>query len=167
MPLIEKGDIVADTWTEIADDAAIPDDGGVVVSLNRWKAEAETLRGRNQPVGVRLPPATQAEVLDGLFGGLALVVVGLPKFRDGRAFTVVHDLRERFGFTGTIRAVGHILPDQYPLLVRCGVDQVVIPEGSKPETWKAVLSQMTHAYQTTVNNDTPLSPLKRLLKTTG
>lgn len=167
MPLIEKGDIVANTWTEIADDAALPDDGGVVVSLKRWQAEAETLRGRNQPVGVRIPTGTQAAALDGLLAGLALVAVEMPKFRDGRAFTVARDLREHLGFTGTIRAVGHILPDQYAYLTRCGVDQVAIPESAKVETWKAALSQISSAYQNTIGDDTPLSPLKRMLQQAG
>lgn len=167
MPLIEQGELVADDWSEIADADAVPADGGVIVSLARWLAEGEVLRGRNQPVGVRLPPATQAEVLADHLAGVALVAVDFPKFRDGRGFTVARDLRERFGFKGVIRAVGHTLPDQYGHLARCGVDQVEIPDGAKPEHWKAALTALEGAYQTTVGDARPLSPLKRRLLSAG
>jgi uncharacterized protein (DUF934 family) len=164
VPLIEKGQIVADGWIEVADDAPLPNEGGAIVSLARRIAEAELLRGRNQPLGVRLPTAAQAEALSEHLAGVDLVVVDFPKFRDGRGFTVARDLRERFGFTGVIRAVGNTLPDQYGFLVRCGVDQVEIPAGAKVETWTAALDSFTGVYQTTVGDDRPLSPLKRLLK---
>jgi len=167
VPLIEQGEIVADAWVEVADDAALPAEGGAIISLARRIAEAETLRGRNQPLGVRIPPATRAEALAEHLDGVQLVVVDFPKFRDGRGFTVARDLKERFGFKGVVRAVGHVLPDQYGFLVRCGVDQVVIPEGAKVETWRAALDSFTGAYQTSVGDDRPLSPLKRLLNKAG
>lgn len=167
MPLIEKGEVVADAWVEVADGAPLPAEGGAIVSLARRIAEAETLRGRNQPLGVRLPPATQAEALAEHLAGVDLVVVDFPKFRDGRGFTVARDLRERFGFKGVIRAVGHVLPDQYGFLVRCGVDQAAIPADAKVETWKQALDSFTGVYQTSVGDDRPLSPLKRLLNAAG
>ncbi len=164
MPILENGAPVADPWTEIADDAALPASGPVIVSLARWRAERETLATRADPVGVRLPTGAFDDAIAGDLGALALVVVELPKFRDGRAFTVARNLRERHGFKGEIRATGHIIPDQYAFLTRCGVTSVAVPEGADLEQWRRSAESVTIAYQTAATDAEPLSPLKRFLR---
>ena len=67
---------------------------------------------------------------------LDLVVVEFPKFRDGRGFTVARSLRERHGFKGDIRAIGHVLPDQFAALVQCGFSTIVTPAEHPPEQWQ-------------------------------
>ncbi|QDH16804.1 DUF934 domain-containing protein [Swingsia samuiensis] len=81
---------------------------------------------------------------------LELVVVQFPIFRDGRAFTQARELREYHHYTGEIRAEGHILPDQADFFKRCGVDSVVLPEGSDPELWKKQIERYAMAYQRSV-----------------
>ena len=51
-------------------------------------------------------------------------VVGahFPIFRDGRSFSTVALLRERFTWTGEIRAIGDVLIDQLLQGARCGFD---------------------------------------------
>lgn len=51
-------------------------------------------------------------------------VVGahFPIFRDGRSFSTVALLRERFTWTGEIRAIGDVLIDQLLHGARCGFD---------------------------------------------
>jgi uncharacterized protein (DUF934 family) len=63
MPLVKDGALVADSWTRIADDAALPGDGAVAVSFKRWQAERDTLLGRNAPVGVFLGNTDPVEAL--------------------------------------------------------------------------------------------------------
>ncbi|MCR6628611.1 MAG: DUF934 domain-containing protein [Magnetospirillum sp.] len=58
---------------------------------------------------------------------LDLVVIDFPRFRDGRGFTLARTLRERYGFTGEIRAQGNLLPDQLSLLQRCGFSSIAVP----------------------------------------
>ena len=161
MPLIENGRAVADTWVSLADDAALPAEGAIVVSFARWQAERDALSARTAPLGVRLPSNLTAGVLAPDLERFALVVVEFPKFRDGRGFSTARELRERYGFTGEIRAVGNIIADQYPLLVRCGVSTVEVPEGTDVETWARTLNTVTIAYQASVGADEPLALLRR------
>ena len=46
------------------------------------------------------------------------------KFSDGRSFSYAEILRERFDFSGELRAGGDVLLDEIPLMLRCGFDFV-------------------------------------------
>lgn len=96
--------------------------------------------------------------------GLALAVIQFPAFRDGRGFSLARALRERHGFAGEIRACGHILPDQYVLLARCGVDTIELPASTKLAPCRAALQQFDVAYQAAALEDAPISPLRRHLQ---
>jgi uncharacterized protein (DUF934 family) len=60
-------------------------------------------------------------------GQLTLIRVAFPAFTDGRAFTVARRLRMA-GYTGTLRAVGPVIADQYAMARRVGFDEVEIPD---------------------------------------
>ena len=64
MPLIRDGALVEDSWTRVADDAAIPD-GPAIVSLARWQAELEVLIGRNGALGLLLASSEAPEAVAG------------------------------------------------------------------------------------------------------
>ncbi|GAP24668.1 DUF934 domain-containing protein [Gluconobacter sp. NFX36] len=87
---------------------------------------------------------------------LELVVLRFPIFRDGRVFTQARELREYLRFSGEIRAEGHVLPDQAAFLKRCGVDSVVLPDGSDPALWERQLSRFPVAYQRSVLPSRPV-----------
>jgi uncharacterized protein (DUF934 family) len=57
--------------------------------------------------------------------GAALVIVTFPTFSDGRGFTLARHLRAS-GFSGRLRARGHVIADQYAMARRCGFDEVEI-----------------------------------------
>lgn len=76
---------------------------------------------------VELTPSDRAEALTGRLAKLELIRVIFPAFNDGRGFTIGHDLR-RLGFTGRLRAAGHVLADQYAMTRRAGFDEVEIPQ---------------------------------------
>jgi uncharacterized protein (DUF934 family) len=160
MPLLEQGKIVEDPWLAVAEDAEIPAGSPAIVSLARLAAASET---RNAPLGVRVGPATRPEDLAPWLDRVSLVAIDFPKFRDGRGFTIARTLRERYGFTGEIRALGHVLADQYVFLLRCGFTTVEVPEGAVVERWAAALGEFDVAYQPGVMGDAPLSGLRRRL----
>ncbi|HYE51238.1 MAG TPA: DUF934 domain-containing protein [Azospirillaceae bacterium] len=164
MPLIENGRPVEDEFTAVADDAVLPD-GPAIVSLERWRAERETLLGRNQPTGVRLKSSQLAPEIAPDLDRVALVAVEFPKFRDGRGFSTARELRERYGYTGPIRAVGHTIADQYQMLLRCGFTQVEAPADRDLSAWEAALTKVTVAYQPSVQEDRHLSLLRRHIRT--
>jgi uncharacterized protein (DUF934 family) len=77
--------------------------------------------------GVEIGPADDPRALVGVLGQVGLIRVRFPAFNDGRGFSHARDLRS-FGFTGRLRAVGHVLADQYAMARRVGFDEVEIDE---------------------------------------
>ena len=80
-----------------------------------------------------------------LEGPIALTI---PKFQDGRAYSMARLLRERHGFKGELRAIGEVLIDQIQPLLRCGFDAFDVTD---PVTRAALeagrVPGVTHFYQ--------------------
>jgi uncharacterized protein (DUF934 family) len=147
MALLQHGALQPNNWRFVGDDAAIPADGPVTVSLKRWQAESATLRGRNAPIGVRLKNDEQALALSEDVHRLSLIEVEFPKFTDGRAFSQARILRDKLGYRGELRAIGTILRDQYLYMTRCGVDAVELPDDRSIDGYLAALKEFSAWYQ--------------------
>lgn len=147
MALLQHGALQPNNWRFVGDDAAIPADGPVTVSLKRWQAEAETLRGRNAPIGVRLKNDEPATSLGEDVHRLSVIEVEFPKFTDGRAFSQARILRDKLGFKGELRAIGTILRDTYAHMVRCGIDSVELPDDKPADGYLAALREFSAWYQ--------------------
>lgn len=126
MPLWKDGSFVEDAWTLVADGDEIPADAPALVTLNRWRTEREALSARNAPLGIVIPPGDDWEDVVPDLGRFPVVAVSIPKYGDGRAFSIARLLRERDGYAGEIRAVGIYIVDQMPLMRRVGIDAFVI-----------------------------------------
>ncbi len=151
MPLIRvEGDqatLAADPFATIADDAALPDAGGAIVSLTRFRKDRDTLLARNAPIGVRLKSDELPEQLGDDVHRLSVVAIEFPAFRDGRGFSWARILRTRLKFAGEVRAVGAFLYDQIAYQRRVGFDAWELPEGFTVETFGRALTEMTNVYQ--------------------
>jgi uncharacterized protein (DUF934 family) len=164
MPLLEHGEVAADRFVAVDDASALPEGVPALIPLARLRSEGEVLAGRNAPLGVVADTATRPEELADLLPWLALVAVRFPKFRDGRGFTLARTLRERFGFAGEIRAIGHVLPDQHAFLLRCGFSSVAVPEGADLAPWTAALGRFHMAYQADVAENGSRTPFRHRLR---
>jgi uncharacterized protein (DUF934 family) len=120
MALWRPGGFAEDFWTRLAGDAPAPAEGAIIVSLERWLAEREALAARGAPVGVAVEAGAdaQAHLVD--LADRPLVALEFAKFADGRAFSYARLLRDRYRFKGELRAVGDVLIDEVPLMLRCG-----------------------------------------------
>jgi uncharacterized protein (DUF934 family) len=147
MALLQHGALQPNNWRFVGEDAAIPVDEPVTVSLKRWQAEAETLRGRNAPIGVRLKNDEPALTLGDDAHRLSLIEVEFPKFTDGRAFSQARILRDKLGYKGELRAIGTVLRDQYLYMTRCGIDSVELPEDKPIDGYLAALKEFSAWYQ--------------------
>ncbi|MGL6211715.1 MAG: DUF934 domain-containing protein [Paracoccaceae bacterium] len=76
---------------------------------------------------VDLTQTSDPEALRGTLPDLNLIRIAFPAFNDGRAFTIARRLR-MMGYTGTLRAQGPVIADQYAMLRRVGFDEVEIPD---------------------------------------
>nr|WP_298798227.1 DUF934 domain-containing protein [uncultured Acetobacter sp.] len=150
MPLLENGQIIQDTWQSAVEGEPLPS-GNILVPLARL---SEAL-GRNSDarLGVVLTSADEVEALREALPRLDVVVLTFPVFRDGRPFTQARALREHLHFKGEIRAGGHILPDQYEFLLRCGVTAVALPDGADIAVWQRAHEAFTVAYQPSILNE--------------
>ena len=132
MPLLKDGAIVTDAWSVLEDDSA--PEGDVIVTLERWQQDRESLRAHNGRLGLRLKSdQSPAEVADDL-DRFERIALEFPRFGDGRADSYARLLRERYGFAGELRAVGNVLRDQLFFMVRCGFDAFEIDKGDTTES---------------------------------
>lgn len=148
MQLIKDRRIVADSWRHVADDAALPADGGVIVSLARWQAERAALHGRNAPLGVRLKSDEGAALIADDLARFDVVALEFPNYKDGRPFSTARLLRERYGYAGEVRAVGEVLRDQLQFMARCGFDAFEYVGGTGAEEAVAAFDEIAVVYQT-------------------
>ena len=114
MALWRDGGFADDEWTWVDDDAGLPE-SWALVSLARFQRE-----GARAGFGVWLTAGQAA--LDALpqLVNQPLIALNFAAFGDGRAFSYAILLRERLGFRGELRAVGDVLIDEIPLMVRTG-----------------------------------------------
>lgn len=147
MAILKHGALQPNEWQELSDDAALPESGSVIVSLERWRRDEAALRTSNRQIGVRLQNSQSPLALANDIDRLSLVVVEFPKFSDGRAFSQARLLRDRLGFKGEIRAVGSILRDQYLFMIRCGIDAVELPDGKPIDGYLDALAEFSVWYQ--------------------
>lgn len=143
-----------DVWTTAVDGEDVVA-GPVIVSSARFAAEADELLADERPVGVRLRSDEGVEGLAYDLPRLALVALEFPKFRDGRALTSARLLRERYAFTGEVRAVGEVLREQAVYMVRCGFDGFEPSDGSSVQDWARASGRHRHVYAASADGRTP------------
>ncbi len=120
MPLWRREGFAEDEWTSLGDEAPAPAGGAIVVSLKRWLAERDALSSRVAPVGIALEAGADAQAHLADLANRPLVALAFAKFADGRSFSYARLLRDRHGFRGELRAIGDVLIDEIPLMLRCG-----------------------------------------------
>jgi uncharacterized protein (DUF934 family) len=147
MPLVKQGHIVEDRFVRVLDDAPIPDGVPVIVTAERFLADAAELGAREAPVGVLWPNNRKVAELEPWLDRLALVALTFPKFRDGRAYSQARLLRERYGFRGELRATGEILRDQFLFLIRAGFDSLEVTKAADAEAFAIAVSTYSVFYQ--------------------
>lgn len=155
--IIKHRKIVEDAWTVVPHDATdIPTGDALLLPLPLWLQHRDALATRAD-IGICLdgndaPDDIPADALP----QLPLIAVSFPIFTDGRGFSIGRLLRERYGYAGELRAVGHVLQDQLCYLKRCGFDSFVLPALSEPAAALAALDDYTLTYQTSVDQPEPL-----------
>lgn len=125
MPLWKSGTFVEDPWHAVADDQLVPADVPAIVTLKRWRVERETLSARNAPLALQIEPGSNWLDTVADLPRFPVIVVTIPKYADGRAFSIARLLRERDGYKGEIRATGTYIIDQVPFMMRVGIDAFV------------------------------------------
>lgn len=127
----------------------VKDDGFHADTLNVQFIPLDELPA-NGPVSVDVPSDADMAPLLARLSDLDAVRVDFPSFADGRGFTIARLLRQA-GFTGRLRARGHVIADQYAMARRAGFDEVEIDdalaERQPQDQWLARSDWSANDYQ--------------------
>ncbi|MFD2739821.1 DUF934 domain-containing protein [Sulfitobacter aestuarii] len=127
-------------------------------SPDDWTSGYCSCGAANDCVGLDLPSDTDPEQVQ-LSPALRMIRVDFPSSADGRGFSIARVLRQR-GFTGRLRAKGHVLSDQYAMARRSGFDEVEIDaalaERQPEEQWLFRADWQAHDYQNRLRGRAPV-----------
>ena len=160
MPLISNGEIVADPWTPLADDAPLPEAGDVILGLARLQRDAAAIARRSGRTGVALANTETPRALLPYLDDLDLIALAFPAFTDGRAYSQARLLRAGLGFKGELRATGQVLADQAAFMQRCGFDSFEPDKPLHPEDMARAFATWPEVYQPAVDARTPIWSLR-------
>lgn len=147
MPLIKHGRAVDDPWTTATSEAELDRPGPLLVTLALWRDHRDRLAARNTPLGLKLGAGEAPDQVAADLERFPVVALEFPKFADGRAYSYARLLRERYGYTGEIRAVGEVLRDQLAFMHRSGFDAFEVADDRALDGWQAALAEIGVFYQ--------------------
>lgn len=141
LKLIKNGKVVADEWRTLAlgaDDTPetvrLPV-GPVLVPVSVWRARrAELIRREYEhgwPLGVWLAADENAAEIAGDVDDFTVIAVAFDRYSDGKAYANACDLRERYRFSGELRAIGDVPGDRVGYRNEVGFDAVVVRGGRR------------------------------------
>ncbi|WP_105104248.1 DUF934 domain-containing protein [Microbulbifer pacificus] len=150
-----------DAETEITAANLAP--GKVILPLSVWLVLRDELQNRKNEIGVWLDSDETADLIGDDASELPLIAAHFPLFTDGRAFTAGRLLRQRYGFTGELRAVGNFMRDQLTYLTRCGFNAFAFQSEQPLENLLDSLRDFTDSYQSAVDQPLPIYRRRALL----
>ncbi|WP_414442855.1 DUF934 domain-containing protein [Burkholderia sp. 22PA0106] len=163
--IIKNRAVIDDAWQVVraGEDGVLPDvdalpAGKLLVPLAYWQAGRDALlaaRGKDQ-LGVWLAPDSEPADVLADFDKLTVIAVDFPRFGDGRGYSTAHLLRNRYGWTGELRAIGDVLRDQLLYLSRCGFDAFAVRADRDPHDALAAFTEFSERYQGAVDEAVPL-----------
>ena len=152
MTLVTSEGFAPDRWRRLDTEAELTGHRAIVPLERLDEALARGLDG----IGVELAADADLGLVLRRLRSLQLIVLRFESFTDGRGFSLARQLRQ-FGFTGRLRAAGHVLPDQWPFLRDCGVDEVelddALAERQGEAAWRAAAGAITGSYQRRLAGD--------------
>ncbi len=118
--------------------------------------QRELVPAPDVPADASLRPGDAVETLVPRLAGLQSIAIEFTGPSEGRGYTQARVLRERHGFTGELRAVGHVKRDQVLFLARCGFDAFELAEGETAAGALESLNLFTSAYAPGATSAPPL-----------
>ena len=100
----------------------------VILTKSLWIQKGQLLKKNKIISGIQLNSDESIDEITDDILYFSLVQFNFLSFKDGRPFSIAKTLRKKFNFKNEIRASGHILPDQYIFLIRCGFNTVEIKD---------------------------------------
>ncbi|MFG6666581.1 DUF934 domain-containing protein [Halomonas sp. HNIBRBA4712] len=134
-------------WCVSYDSETLPEQRPAFVPLALWREHSNDAELAPLLLSdTELTPALGQELLS-----VPAVAIDFPAFTDGRGYSLARLLRERYGFTGELRAVGDVLVDQLNYMERCGFNAMALRDDQEPEVALRALKAFSVRYQSDVD----------------
>ncbi len=118
-----------------------------LVALSIWNTLLENKQQERLPAGLWLDSHEMPEEILGDPNQAKIIAIHFPAFTDGRGYSLARLLRQRYHFTGELRAIGDIHRDQLYYLSRCGFDSFAMSDPAQSESAIESLKDFSVAYQ--------------------
>jgi len=146
MTLISNKQIIADNW-RLLDETHPTQPGNSIVSLQFWLDNKEHLGQHQGELGLLLSGDENPEAFCNELNHFSLIVIEIPNFVDGRAYSLAQLIRTRYQFGQEIRAIGDVLPDQAGYLFRVGFSSLQFSTQELATLALSKLNDFSHHYQ--------------------
>ncbi len=156
--LIKDKQIIDNEWTIVEKNEAtdITPASNSIIPVNVWLAQKDQLRSRSD-IGIWLDSDDDLEAIATDIKQFPIIGINFPAFADGRNFSNARLLRERYNFSGELRAIGNFIRDQLCYLRRCGVNAFQFADTSVDlEKALTSLDDFDEYYQAAVDQPSPL-----------
>jgi len=149
MALLKDGKVTADTYTDVSGQDTVPANGAIIVSLEQWRENKDTLSARSDALGIVLRSNEKPELITDELQRFSVIALDFPAFGDGRAYSYARLLRDRYGYTGELRAVGDVLLEQLHFMHRVGFNAFQLESADAAKQWEVAAGDISVWYQPT------------------
>ena len=162
MQVIKHRQIVTDDWqrlTDIKPGDELPS-GKLIMPFAYWQANREKLVAMNKQYAVCINGDHETEEVARDLAHFELIALEFPAFKDGRCYTHARLLRERYAYSGELRAVGDVLRDQLFFMERCGIDSFEVRADKDIHDALKAFTEFSVKYQTAADRAVPIYKLR-------
>ena len=155
MQIIKNREITDSPWQPDCSITASPGEGPVdwpaewvdhtYYSVERWQSLRASEAELNSTVGIRLAPEDDVDELAADLLSISMIALEFGSFSEGRGYSQAVLLRQQYGYSGEIRALGAHC-DNLPLMERCGIDAFELAQGEDLETALKAFEEITEYY---------------------
>ena len=157
--IIKNGQIIDETWQLLPKDASLDDirnSGDIIVPLALWVEHDRALLARDGGLGVWLDAGEEIEEIADQLDNFQVIALNFPAFTDGRHCSTAYLLRNRYGYTGEVRAIGDVLRDQLFSYQRVGFDAFALRADKDPVDALKAFEEFSEVYQASTDQPLPL-----------
>ncbi len=147
MQIIKNRALVEDSWQLLEMDQPLVE-GDIIVPFERWLSEREQLLAHQGAVGVKISGGQAFSELIKELAHFDLIALDFEKFADGRGYSYARLLRERYHYSGELRAVGDVMHDQLSYMERCGINSFMLRPDQELQDALRAFDDFSAYYQT-------------------
>jgi uncharacterized protein (DUF934 family) len=156
--VIKNNRIIEDEWQRIKEIDVVEElpEGKVIMPFSYWQVNRDRLIAKNGKHAVCINGDIETEEVTKDLKHFELIALEFPVFTDGRSYSHARLLRDRYGYTGELRAVGDVLRDQLFFMQRCGIDSYQVREDKNIEDALKAFTEFSVKYQTAADHAEPV-----------